>query len=60
MTVMLRCPHCGRTMEVDPDPTDPPGTAVVSSTCDRCPDDATIIDYFDAQGRQIDLEGNPF
>ena len=56
-TVTMRCPQCGRRQSAVMDPSDPPGTAVVSATCNMCPDDAAVIDYFDAAGRQIDLEG---
>ena len=58
-TVILTCPHCPRRMTVAMDPTDPPNTARISATCDRCPDDAAVIDYFNAQGQQIDLKGAP-
>lgn len=57
--VILECPHCGRTMNSCADKTDPPGTVKVVSTCDKCPEDAAIVDYFNAEGKQIDLEGNP-
>lgn len=57
--VTLECPRCKRTKRVQPEDTDPPNTAKVVSMCDRCPDDAAIIDYFDAEGRQINLDGQP-
>ena len=57
-TVTLVCPHCKRTMRVVMDPTDPPGCAEVHSTCDKCPDDAAVIDYFNAAGQQISCDGD--
>ena len=33
---LLRCPHCNREMEVDPDKFDPPGTAIVELACEEC------------------------
>lgn len=56
--VKLRCPKCSRTMEVTRDPTDPPGTAVVESPCNRCEESGGRPEtlYFDAQGRQFDGE----
>lgn len=57
--VKLECPSCRRWKWADRDNTDPPGTRRVRAVCDRCPKDAAVIDYFDAQGRQIDLEGRP-
>lgn len=59
LLVMLECPHCRRTKSALKDKTDPPGTARVVASCDECPDDAAVIDYFDTAGRQIDLDGNP-
>jgi hypothetical protein len=58
--VLLECSKCGRTQEALSDPTDPPRTAKVRCVCDRCDDgDHSLIDYFDAAGRHIDLEGRP-
>lgn len=57
--VMLECPHCGRTQRSWPERTDPPNTAKVVATCNKCPEDAAIVDYFDKDGRQIDDLGNP-
>jgi predicted nucleic acid-binding Zn-ribbon protein len=52
--ITLECPQCGRTKKVYRDDTDPPGTARVVAHCDTCPgEDNGLIDYFDAQGRQI-------
>jgi len=57
--VTLECPSCGRTQNALPDPTDPPRTAKVRVVCDRCPDDAAVVDYFDSKGRQIGPNGRP-
>ena len=57
--VTLECRHCGRTKRSWPDRSDPPNTAKVVSTCDQCPEDAAIVDYYDKDGRQIDDQGNP-
>lgn len=57
--VTLECPGCKRTKQVQSEDTDPPNTAKVVFMCDRCPEDAAIIDYFDAEGRQINLDGRP-
>lgn len=59
-SVMLECRHCERRQPAPMDETDAPGTARVVCVCDRCPqEDNGLIDYFDAQGRQLDLEGRP-
>lgn len=60
-TVALTCPACSRVTQIAPDRTDPPNTARVSILCDRCDDGGgwPEANYFDAQGRQIDLEGRP-
>lgn len=55
--VTLVCPHCKRRKRAAVDSTDPPGTAEVHASCDRCPQDATLVDYFNARGRQIGLDG---
>ena len=57
--VTLECPICGRRKTVATAKSDPPRTALVRSTCNDCPDDAAIIDYFDAYGNQIDDKGKP-
>jgi hypothetical protein len=56
--VKLRCSVCKRTMMVCKDPTDPPGTAVVESPCDKCdnPGDKPETRYYDAQGHWFDGE----
>lgn len=57
--VMLRCRQCARTKKTFKHRTDPPNTAVVDCICDRCDrgDFAEVI-YFDAEGRQLDGDGN--
>lgn len=57
-SVRLWCPHCKREMRVALDRTDPPNTAEVHAACPECAD-SELTDYFDEQGRQIDLEGRP-
>lgn len=56
--ITLRCPHCKRTKKVAADPTDPLGTAVVESICDRCDDGGNKpeVHYYDAQGRWFNGE----
>lgn len=59
-SVQLECPQCGRTKWANRDPSDPPRTAKVLAHCDRCPgEDNGEVGYFDAEGREIDLEGEP-
>jgi hypothetical protein len=52
--ITMRCPNCKREQAAPRDATDPPGTAVVQATCDRCDrgDFAEVI-YFDRNGRQL-------
>jgi len=57
--VMLECPTCGRKQPTVTERSDPPRTALVRAVCDRCPDDAALISYFDAYGNQIDDRGRP-
>lgn len=59
LMIVLECPECGKTKTVRPDKTDPHGTARVRATCNECPDDAGIVDYFNEVGQQIDLDGHP-
>lgn len=56
--VTLECPICRRTKETLPDATDPPGTARVVTVCDRCPEEGRLIDYFNAKGQQLNLDGS--
>ena len=51
--VTLECPTCKKKKTVPRDKTDLPGTARVVMNCPDCCDEATIIDYFDANGKQI-------
>lgn len=57
--ITLRCPACKRTQMVCKDRSDPPGTAIVEATCDRCDDGGGFPEthYYDAQGRWFDGEG---
>ena len=59
-TVTLRCPVCKSEKIVDRHKTDPQGTAVVESACLAClhSGDFDTVNYFSADGRQIDLDGN--
>jgi Zn finger protein HypA/HybF involved in hydrogenase expression len=58
--VLLRCTKCGKTKDAAQDATDPPNTAEIHMLCPECAGgDFSLIDYFDKQGRQIDLEGKP-
>lgn len=56
--VTLRCPHCKRTKRVAMDKTDPAGTAVVETACDKCGEvgDRPEVHYYDAQGRWFNGE----
>ena len=51
--ITLRCPHCKREMMVAAEDTDPPGTAIVETTCDLCDDGGGFPEthYFDCAGR---------
>jgi len=56
--VQFRCPKCKRVAKVKRDETDPPNCAVVEISCPDCnPGDRELIDYFDADGQQIDCDG---
>lgn len=57
--VTLECPQCGKKKSVSKDKTDPPGTVRVVMSCNDCVDDGDfrLIDYFNADGRQIDADG---
>jgi hypothetical protein len=57
--ITLECPRCGRTMLSALECSDPPGTARIVSVCDRCPEDASIVDYFNVAGVQLNLDGTP-
>lgn len=58
--VTLRCPMCKREKDAAIDPTDPPGTKLVLTQCPECVGgDFSTVDYFDSNGRQIDLHGKP-
>lgn len=55
--ITLRCPKCKRTQAAPRDATDPPGTAVVQATCDKCDeDDFGEVLYFDHDGRQLNID----
>ncbi|MGJ0505643.1 MAG: hypothetical protein ACR652_00625 [Methylocystis sp.] len=56
--VWLECPQCGRKQRVARDETDPPSAYRVRFSCPKCRDEARIVEYFDAQGRKIDCDGN--
>jgi hypothetical protein len=58
-TVTLECPVCKKRKIVAKDKTDPENAARVVFACPDCADEVNIIDYFDADGRQIDCDGNP-
>ena len=57
--IVLRCPKCKRAKRVYLDPSDPPGTAIVEATCDRCDDGGGFPEthYYDSHGRWFDGEG---
>lgn len=57
--ITLRCSRCARTKQVAKDPSDPPGTAIVESLCDRCEDGGNKPEtlYYNAQGFQFDGDG---
>ena len=52
--IKLRCPCCGKTKSAERDNTDPPGTAVVETTCDECDNgDFAEVVYYEAHGAQL-------
>lgn len=56
--VTLECSGCKRTKDAAMDPTDPTGTARVVMRCPECAGgDFSMVDYFNKDGQQIDLEG---
>jgi rubredoxin len=59
--VKLECPKCGAEKMAARDKTDPPNTYIVKLTCPKCHDEGDFqqVDYFNQQGEQIDLSGNP-
>jgi hypothetical protein len=57
--VMIECPKCGRTKLVPLEFPDPPGTSRIVFPCNKCEQDGAGIYYFNAQGQQINWEGNP-
>lgn len=61
-TITLRCPSCKKEKSADWDKTDPPGCAVVETTCHDCHNsgDFELVDYFNAAGEQINLDGETF
>lgn len=52
--VTLRCDKCKRTMRSPKEDTDPSGTAIVESTCDRCDAGGGFPEtiYFNRAGQQ--------
>ncbi len=58
-TVTLECPICKKRKIVARDKTDPINAARVVFACPDCVDEVNIIDYFDADGRQIYGDGTP-
>lgn len=57
--IRLYCRQCGRSQYVDKDETDPPNVAIIDVDCPDCNDgDRELVDYFNAEGHQIDLDGN--
>jgi hypothetical protein len=56
--ITIRCPHCKRSKQTTVDPTDPPGTMIVESICDRCDNGGNKpeVHYYDAAGRWFDGE----
>lgn len=57
--VTLECPCCGRRQPfTERHVTDPPNAVKVVFPCDKCPQEAALVDYFDAEDRQIDCDGN--
>lgn len=47
--IIMRCPECGREQAAPAEPSDPIGTIVVQSICDRCDDGGGFPEthYFD-------------
>jgi hypothetical protein len=56
--MILRCHKCKREKETDILSYVPENCALVVSVCPDCPGDMSDEDYFDAEGRQIDCDGN--
>lgn len=58
--VKLECPKCKRTLTVERDETDPANCARIVTSCPECNrGDFALVDYFDAEGRQINCDGEP-
>lgn len=54
--VTMRCPTCKLEKQAPRDATDPKGTAVVVCLCPECAGgDFSLVDYFDANGKQLDV-----
>ena len=51
--VTLECPTCKKKKTVARHKSDLPGTVRVVTPCPDCSDETAIIDYFDANGKQI-------
>jgi hypothetical protein len=51
--ITLRCPDCRRTKKTRPVASDPKGTAIVESACDKCDDGGGFPEthHYDSQGR---------
>jgi hypothetical protein len=56
--IMLECTSCGRKKRVSREPTDPPGLTLMQTQCHRCNRGRDTPEfYFDAQGQEIDCDG---
>ena len=57
--VQLRCPRCKRTKRVRRHSSDPPNCATLEFACPQCnPTDDEMVDYYDENGHQINLDGD--
>lgn len=56
----LRCPICKSEQRCARDSSDPANCTLIELTCPLCHVDGErqLIDYFDANGKQIDCDGN--
>lgn len=55
--VIVECTSCRRTTHAQRSPFDPPGLALTKTQCRRCSPGLTTERYFNAQGEEIDGEG---
>lgn len=58
--ITLECPGCHQKRTVERDETDPANCARIVTSCPECNHgDFALVDYYDAEGRQINCDGDP-